>query len=254
MSEPNRSPQPHAAEHFAGELDLSALGDIPDPIAPKKATRAPELGPGLDRVQDRLRAEPHALTRGEVKRRRLVALAVSVVWLGSFIATFGMRTGLESTMGPLVGHILAPAALGVIALYMAIARGRLGLGPRAEWLVGITVVAPAAFAALAALTATTFDSHADGIAFHAFACGGFAVVLGTIPMIAAIYGLRRVCVTAAPWRSALIGVGIGLASVSVLGMHCSSADGLHVLAGHVTPVLVLALLATFVVRRFARAD
>ncbi len=241
------------------ELDLALLGDIPDPLATSLLLTKPSV-PAVSKqsafssIEAKVVAAPHAFTRLEVRRRRLVALAVSVVWFVGLLLWAGLRSDFGVDRAALLGQILLPASLGPIAIYAAITPGRLGLGSRFEWLVGITLAAPVVFAVLALATAPSFDLSEPTLVKHAFGCASIAVVLGLIPMLAATYALRRVCVTGAPWRSALVGIGIGLLSASVLGMHCSTSDGLHVLAGHVLPVLILGLLATALVRRSARVD
>ncbi len=241
------------------ELDLASLGDIPDPLATvflltKSSAPAASKQAAFSSVEAKVVAAPHAFTRVEVRRRRLVALTVSLVWFAGLLLWAGLRTDFGVDRAALVGQILLPASLGPIAIYAALTPGRLGLGPRFEWLVGITLAAPVVFAVLALATAPSFDLSESTLVKHAFGCASIAVVLGLIPMFAAAYGLRRVCVTGAPWRSALVGIGIGLISASILGMHCSTSDGPHVLAGHVLPVLVLGLLATALVRRSARVE
>ncbi len=234
-----------------GAFDPASFGDIPDPVALKPAAKATG---SRDGAVARLRDEPRALTRAEVRRRRWLAFGVSALWLGAFVGGLGLRRDLMAHPATLLGHVIVPAALGAIALYLAVAPGRLGLGATVGWLRGATVSAPIAFAALAALGATSFDLREPAFFRHAFVCGAVSIALALVPMLAATIGLRRVCVTAAPWRSSLVGVGVGLAAASTLGLHCSEGGGYHVLLGHVAPVALLALLAMVVVRRFARVD
>ncbi|HSU40562.1 MAG TPA: hypothetical protein VLJ38_13380, partial [Polyangiaceae bacterium] len=67
---------------------LARLGEIPD--------RAP---PGL-RPLPRLPALPRAAVRDETRRRRLLALGASVLWLGSNLALLGLRKDLGELPSP----------------------------------------------------------------------------------------------------------------------------------------------------------
>jgi hypothetical protein len=201
-----------------------------------------------------LSAAPHGATRSEVGRRRLVALGIAVAWLSAFVAILGLRRdGIATHPLALAGHVVVPAILAVAALFTAIRPGRLGLGAPLSRLKALTIAAPAAFAVAAIVGGTTLEI-APTFAQHALICGTSSIGLGLVPLVAAAIGLRRVCVTAAPWRSALIGVGVGLFAAATLGLLCSDAGGFHVLVGHVVPVLLAASAALVLVRRYARVD
>jgi len=205
-------------------------------------------------VRAKILGEPKAATRREVRRRRFLAIGVSLLWFVALLFAAGFQRDVAAAGTAFLGQVVLPAALGFVAMYVAIARGRLGLGPRVEWLIGLTLAAPAVFAVAALASSAAPGAGDPPLLKHAIGCCSVAILVATVPMVAATYGLRRVSVTDAPWRSALVGIGIGLISAAVLGMHCSSTDGAHLVTGHITPVVLLGLSAVVVIRRFARAD
>src|SRR5689334_5017145 len=92
--------------------------DIPDPLAeaPTPAARAPAVP-----------AVPSP-TRAEMKRRRMGALVVSIVWASAVLAFFGLREELAENSGLVAGQAILWFVLFCAAIALAVGKGRRGLG------------------------------------------------------------------------------------------------------------------------------
>lgn len=218
--------------------DLSAIPDLPVPrtsFSPADQVTAPpasERGP----------------TRDRITARRRFALGVSCAWLAALVLLFGLRHDLAPSW-LLVAHVGLPAMLAAAALVTALSPGPAGVGPRATTTVALAVGAPLSFALIAVAFPKIEGSHP---ALAAFFCGDVGLLLGALPLAALAWAQRRTCVSAAPWRSALIGVSMGLLGAATLGMHCANGDGFHVALGHGWPVIVLGVVGLLLVGRVTR--
>lgn len=216
------------------DLDLSLFTDVPDPVV--TAPRPPRVVPPAT-------ASP---TRGTMRARRLAALGLTLAWFVVMLLVLGMSTSM--TMMHLSLYAVVPALFGAIALAVALRSGPSGLGSKSRTFQITTLVFPVLLA-LVVLLGPRIEH--DGFSRAAFVCGDIVLFLGIVPLATALYALRRFCVTGAVWRSALVGLGIGLVAASVNALHCSNVDAMHVAIGHLWPVPVFVLVATLVLRRFA---
>ncbi len=224
---------------MSSSFDPADLGSIPDlPAGDWQPPAEPPRVPASDRGP----------TRQALARRRRLAMLAGLVWLAVLVVVLGLRHDLGLSW-LVIGHALAPAALGAAALTAALSPGPRGLGPSAVTTVALALGAPIVFAISSALF-PHFDGGHD--ARSAFFCGDFGLLLGAVPLAALAWAQRNTCVTAAPWRSALIGVSMGLAGAAALGMHCANGDGLHVAIGHGWPVIVLGVAGFMLVGRVTR--
>lgn len=220
-------------------FDVRDLQGIPDPIDGRS------LGP----VPPARAAGAPGRTRGDLRRARLVALVVGVTWVVALVFLLGLRGDLAVTP-VMLAHIGLPALLGGTTLGLALWPGRLGLGAHVVPTVIVALGGPIAFVALAAAFPATEDRST--LARGVFICGDIVLLLGAVPLAAVAWAQRRTAVTAAPWRSVLLGVAVGLAGAAALGMHCNIADGLHVALGHGWPIVALGIIGWGLVRRVTR--
>lgn len=220
----------------ADDVDLALFANVPDPVTaapPPPAAVAPsETSP----------------TRGAMRTRRLLAVGLSVAWFAVMLVALGFSTTLDPMHLSLYGVV--PAAFGAIALAIALRSGKSGLGEKSRTFQLVTVVLPV-ISVLVVLLGPRVEH--DGFARAAFVCGDIVLLLGVVPLCVATYALRRFSVTGAVWRSALVGLGIGLVTASINALHCSNVDAMHVAVGHLWPVPIFVLVATFVLRRFGSA-
>lgn len=188
-------------------------------------------------------------------RRRVIALGVVALWLSGAAFGLGLRPGLGSDPATMVVDVLLPAIFGGFALYLALAPGRLGLGPPARTATWVGVALPIAVATLAFVPEMMRPwARVEDLWHGVMGCGSFIVGLSVIPMLALSFALRRGCPNNAMPRAILVGVSISLLSASALGLHCQEAAGIHVALGHVAPVVLLALASALLLRRASKAD
>ncbi len=217
--------------------DLSSIPDYPPQGTDPGASRAPPEPPS-----------ERGPTRSEILRRRRLAMLVGGAWLALLLVILGVRHDFQLSL-EILAHAGLPALLGAAALYAALAPGSVGLGPNARTTVALAVGGPIAFM----LCALAFPAIEDGHTVRAaFFCGDWGLLLGGVPLAALAWAQQRTCAAAAPWRSALLGVAMGLVGVATLGMHCANGDGWHVALGHGWPVLVLGAVGFGFVGRVAR--
>ncbi len=231
------------------EFDLSRLGEIPDPLSSPGAGPAP-LPPTPSKLGD-------ALTRGDARRRRWLAVAGSAGWLVAVSIALGIRgdlghgEGSRATLRALV-QVLLPAAAGATVLVVAMSAGARGLGSRTRILTSAFAIAATAFP-LAALigSGVYFDDH-PGMLRAILTCFALVLVLGGVPVLAMGVALRHAFAANAPWRSILVAGGAGLAAAAALGSHCSTHCGTHVALGHAMPAVFLAFVGGTLLHRFTR--
>jgi hypothetical protein len=221
-------------------FDLRDLQDIPDPLAGRAppALPAPQL------------PDAPAPTRQAMRRRRILASVVSVVWVSAIVAFFGGVRGDLSPSPLILAHVFLPALFGGAALFTAMSGGPAGVGPAIRPTLILSLLAPITFV-LTALCFPTEDAR-DHFLKAVFICGDIVLVMGAVPLAALAWSLRHACVSAAPWRSVLLAVAVGLTSAAAIGAHCSVTDGLHVALGHGLPILILGLVGWFLVRRVTK--
>jgi hypothetical protein len=205
------------------------FGEVPDPLvtaAPERPLRLPELVPSPERPQ--------------VRNRRVAALLGSLAWIGIHLAAFGIRGDLERLpLGYAVAQILLPFAVAVIALVVAMASGKLGLGMRLGLVGSLVVLGPATFAVTAVGTPVPGDLSASAATLTGIlVCFDIMVAWAAVPLVLASLTLRGAFPAAAPWRSALVGVGVGLFAGATMNLHCPNVAPLHMLAGHGLPVIM----------------
>ena len=225
-------------------FDLDELGSIPDPLAGRSLTASAAATPGD--------AGP---TRAAVARKRIVALGVVALWLSGAAFGLGLKPAFGADPIAIAFDVLLPAVCGAAALYLALAPGRLGLGPRARLAMWVALVIPIGVAALSFVPELVRPWPAPSALWHGVrACATCVVVISTVPLLALAVALRRGSPNNAVPRAILVGVAVSLLSASSLAMHCTETAGIHIAMGHVLPVVLLAMASALLIRRAAKAD
>jgi hypothetical protein len=225
------------------DLDLSKLGEIPDPLEGAGA-QAPIALP------EALGASP---TRADARRRRLVAVTAAAAWVVGVVVILGLRGDLGHGATRTVVQIVLPAVFGAAVIVTALSAGPAGLGSRTTRLVGSLAVAATLFPLAALLgSGVLLDDH-PGMLGAIATCFALVVLLGGVPLLALSYGLRRSFAANAQWRSVLVAAGAGLFGAAALGTHCSTHCGLHMAAGHALPAILLAFVGGALLGRVTRA-
>jgi hypothetical protein len=227
--------------------DLSFLNEIPDPMAGADAP-----GPGSVVPPRPTAASP---TRSATRRRRAAALGVSLAWLATHLAVYGIRSDFQQLpLAYVAAQVALPFAFGAASLLVAAAPGRLGLGLGIGIIASLALLGPLSFWLFAAALPPPHDAaRGNGFWLGSLVCLDITLAWAAAPLLFAALALRRAFPTGAAWRSALVGSALGLLSGAAINLHCPNVDPAHLVTGHGVPVVVAALVGAFVVARWARA-
>jgi hypothetical protein len=190
-----------------------------------------------------------------MRRRRSGALMLSLAWLASHLAVFGVRHDLgELSLGYLASQLGAPLLLAIASLYVATRPGRWGLGSPWHWVVLLAVAGPLSFGVLGLVMP---PPHALAESAHpwltALVCSDIMLAWMSVPLFSAAVALRAAFAATPVWRSALVGASVGLLSGVTINLHCPNMQPSHLALGHGVPVVLAALFGAFVVTRWLRA-
>jgi hypothetical protein len=225
-------------------FDLDALRAIPDPID-SASVRAPAVeGASWSAIAPRLGP---ARTRPQVRLEHALSFLFVVVWLAIVAVVAGLRPHFEVV--PLLLHGAVPVALAIVAVSVALSRGKLGLGPKPAVLAILLAVWPMLFAAavLAVPIANGGDDARSGPA-----CGSVELFLGAVPAFVVALAFRRGIPRGAALRMGVIGLAIGLLAAATWAVHCPDASVAHVLLSHGLPALGIAAVSAAAAFRLGR--
>ena len=226
------------------DFDLERLADIPDPLS--------ELGlaPLPPRLAQRT-ARP--ATRDHVARTRAIALIGAVACQAIWLAVFNKRGNLASVpRATLFAEIGIPLAAGLVALGAAVAPGDHGLGESKDRLIPAVLFAPVLFA-VAVWWERVTDVDPESFAWHAARCFLVTSIFAFVPAALAAWSFRRAFATAPGWRSAALGMACAGLGASTMGLVCSTGTVTHVIAGHVSVMLVAGFAGALLGRRFGES-
>lgn len=222
-----------------------AFGDVPDPVSAAKAPAVPLRLPGLEPAPERTL----------VRKRRMAALIGSLAWVGTHLAVFGIRHDLaELSFAYIAAQVLLPFALALLALIVALGRGKLGLGVRLGIVSAFAVLGPASFALVAAsLPASGEVPGGAATPINVLLCFDLTVAWAAVPLLFGALTLRGAFAAATRWRSALVGAGAGLFAGATMNLHCPNVAPLHMVFGHGLPVIVATVAGAVLLAARARA-
>ena len=226
--------------------DLSFLKQIPDPLSTE--VEPPSHG-------DRLPPPGDAPTRAATRRRRVAGITLSLAWLCTHLAIYGVRQDFaQLPTGYIAAQVVLPVLFGASCLAVAIAPGKLGLGLGIGLVAGMALLGPLSFWLLALGMPMPHAPHTGPFSFWlgSFLCMDITLSWAAAPLLLVALSLRRAFPTQAVSRSALVGAAIGLLSGGAINLHCPNVNPWHLLAGHGVPVLVAAVLGALVIARWTR--
>lgn len=216
------------------------MNPSPDPFT-ELASRTSGPRPG---VFDAVRAEVQQHQKPRKAMRRSTRLGLSTACLFVGVVATSLAAMREDTTEVLLLGAAGSVGLGAILLSgIAPGRaGRVGAGVRRALLValGILLVGGLGIHADHFLPAQDFVGQGHGKG--AMACAGHALVTGALCTAGLIFLWKRTDPFTPVLTGAMLGAFGAVLGISSLGVLCPSVEGWHLLLGHGTSVLLLALL------------
>jgi hypothetical protein len=226
----------------------------------KSASHVPEhLYAGLRAT---LAREPPADIRAP--GRKLAALVAGALLVAALVLATSMLVYQRPAVGLTFGVRSAPALLAVLCALIGLAgastavalhRGSSGLGAGLHSLAAVAVLAAPVYAALtladpvhiAGLQPPWVEISPWGVRCFFIACAVGAIVLASCGIV-----LRRAVPVASGWRAAAVGAAAGAWAGLAVFVFCPSGDRLHLLVGHVLPVMALVAAGALALARRLR--
>ena len=216
----------------------------------------------------RIRADVRNTAAPTAGARRRIAIAVSlaatmaaaVVMLASQLVYHRFASGLEvavSSAPYLLQVLLLLIALTFVATVIAMWRGRNGLGSGAVSLYLVSGLVAPIYAALVLVSPVHLHTNEEvlsdvTISRWGLRCLVISAIVGLLVLTTFTVALRRSIPTANGLRGAATGTAAGAwAGLSVF-IFCPSGDLLHILVGHILPIVAFTLLGIVSIPRIVR--
>jgi hypothetical protein len=196
-----------------------------------------------------------AAKRATVRKRRLATLAASVVWVGSHLAVYGIRSDLDRLpLIYLLAQVFLPFGLALASLLVALAPGKLGLGMKLPLVSTLALLGPTTFCLIAVGAPPPYlVPDGAGALLGVLVCFDITVGWAAVPLLLAALSLHAAFAAGSRLRSALVGVAAGLFAGATMNLHCPNVSSLHVLLGHGLPVVIAAAAGALLLGYRARA-
>jgi hypothetical protein len=200
---------------------FDSFADIPDPAA-SAAREAPPPPPALPEG---------ALTRAELRARRLGALALGLAWIALLAWHFGLREGL--TRPEILVPFLFWTLLGAASLGLALRPGERGLPPGLRRIQALVAVVPALYLVTVLIRAGAVSPREVPLSWaSAGPCFSVTQLLMLGPLALAGLAFQRSFLSNTPWRGGLVGAVAGLAGAIGIHTHCPVEAPSHILVAH----------------------
>lgn len=192
--------------------------------------------------------------RQELGRRNVILLATgAVVALAVFFGFGGMHVD-ERPKLLVAATCLGWVAAAAVALQLSFVRRRSMLGRPTAWLVALIASAPLFLFAWKLAVTSRFGAammerwpDRDG-----YKCLGLTLGMG-VALLAVLTAARRRTDPVRPGiTGAALGMAAGIAAGALVDLWCPVAHWLHLLRGHILPLVALAALGALAGRRFVR--
>jgi hypothetical protein len=211
----------------ARHAEADRFHEIPDPAVRAVGRLPPEAT---------LPAKPSP-TRAERRRRHLLALGVSILWMAGLVRSFGVRHDIGTTY--VVVLLALWSVAGVLGVALAFAPRDRGLPSGVRALQLLVTALPALFlatvlAATPAMTRTGASIPWEGTE----GCLYGAILITAGPLALAALSFKRSFVSLPAWRGAAIGALCGLCGTIGIHTHCSVEATHHILIAHGLPIVL----------------
>jgi hypothetical protein len=185
-------------------------------------------------------------------RRRLVLLIVggaaamaAIYWMFAF-RIFGWQ-GIPRSQILAGGTLLGAASVAAMAVAIAVGRGRHMLGRSRRWLLAMIVLAPLSLLAWKIGWSAIFGNLAESPRLG-YRCLSMAMAMGAVPLALLAMTRRGEEPRHPGLLGAAIGVAVGACGWMLIDLWCPVAGPVHLLLGHLLPVVLLGLLGAAVGR------
>jgi len=197
--------------------------------------------------------------------KRVIAAVIAVVVLTALVTSSASelvygRFGLGLDVGPaeemrLLWTSTLLGALTLGATLVALWRGPRGLGSGAATLALTGLIVAAAYGALTLIRPLhSGDAQVTNLEISPWGarCAVIASIVGVGVMASFATALRRAAPAAGGLRGTVIGVAAGMWAGVAVFVFCPSGDSVHLLVGHVLPVLALSAIGAALLPRWLR--
>jgi hypothetical protein len=201
------------------------------------------------RILEAARREPSP-TRQDVSRQTtLIVAAAVVVDLGLFFLFGGVHLGIRPPLF-VVATQAGSCAIALLALWGAFGRGRSMLGRPAPWLMWIAVATPIVLLAWVLSWSALYRDAALAIPGRiGFRCLAFSLALAAWPLALILRARRERNPVAPAATGAARGAAVGALAWVLVSLWCPLVNVSHLAIGHFLPLVVLALLGSWLGKR-----
>jgi hypothetical protein len=200
-------------------------------------------------VLDSVRRES-APTRAQTATRRLAIGVAGFVPALALVALLAHH-GDYRPVGYIVFVACTWASVAVLTTWLALRTGRSILGVARVWLVAATLAVPPALAILAGVATALWPQ--TNVAESDAGAHALCFVLTTLAALGPVLAfalLRRESDPVHPrWTGALIGAASGACGATAVALLCEHTYPVHILVGHVLPVVLVTLVGAFLASR-----
>jgi hypothetical protein len=179
-------------------------------------------------------------TRGGARLRVSALVALALVFAGAVFYWLGGPHLAPRPLAFVCGTILGWSLVAVAAAWLAFWRGGSMVGRRRSWLLGLAASTPAILFAWMLLWNWQYPETLIAIEGRiGLRCLAFTMAIAAWPLIALAYFRRERDPSNPGAAGAARGVAMGALAGVVVDMWCPIANPMHVLLGHVGPMLLL---------------
>jgi hypothetical protein len=171
------------------------------------------------------------------------AVMAAVYWLFA-LRIFGWQSIPRSRVLP-GGTLMGAAAVAAIAMVTAVGRGRHMLGRSRRWLIAVTVLAPVALLAWKIGWSAIFGNLVESPRLG-YRCLLMSMAMGGVPLASLVMTRKGDDPRHPSLLGAAMGVAVGACGWVLIDLWCPVAGPIHLLRGHVLPVVLLGLLGAAV--------
>jgi hypothetical protein len=172
------------------------------------------------------------------------------VWIE---ALNGRADRADSPPTRLAYEMLLPLATASVALWIAGAPGRQGLGHAPRRIAATVVGGLLVFAGGTWLLTAIEEADPMPFWFHVARCTAFITAFAAAPFALAMWAYGRSFVASASWRTSALGLACGATGAFTMSFVCETETAAHVIVGHGLAMLVGAVAGALAARRVTRA-